>query len=151
MSNEFPSPPEEVKRLSHELELLRSDLQAALSKLGQMDKRLRVAFPGLPKQKKSRATGGNLPATTKSREDLLATFDELVALKREQRDSDFETRVRSLPPEDAIALAIELGAGKGKKTTPRAAQEGIRGRVHETILLNQTRQVADPPDKPTPQ
>ena len=46
---------------------------------------------------------------------------------------------------DVVALAAQLGAGKGKKTSVKAAQEGIRGRVNETILLNQSRQVAERP------
>jgi hypothetical protein len=149
MNNEFPSPPEEVQRLARELELLRSDFQSALSKLNQMDKRLRASFPNLPKKKSKERHHADIPASSKTGEQLLAIFDELVALKRENRDSEFETRLRNLAPEDVIALVTELGAGKGKNTTVKAAQIGIRGRVNETILLNQNRQVADRPEKPT--
>jgi predicted nucleic acid-binding Zn-ribbon protein len=145
MSEEFPSPPEEVQRLARELELLRSDFQGALSKLSQMDKRLRAAFPTLPKSSKKQKPQPNLPASLKKSEELMAIFDEMVTLKREQNDSDFEARLHDLPPEDVVALAVELGAGKGKKTSVKAAQEGIRGRANETILLNKSRQVAERP------
>lgn len=148
MNNEFPTPPEEVQRLANELELLRSDFQGALSKLNQMDKRLRAAFPSLPKPKKRERFQSKIPASTKNSEQLLAIFDELVVLKRENRDHDFEIRLRNLPPEDAVALATELGASKGKKLSLKAALVGIRGRINETILLNQNRQVAERAKQP---
>ena len=96
MNNEFPAPPEEVQRLAQEIELLRSDFQATISKLNQMDKRLRAAFPGLPKRKKPMNLGAEIPATSKSQVELLAIFDALVALKREQRDTEYEANLRSL-------------------------------------------------------
>src|SRR5208282_3612586 len=138
MSDEFPSPPEEVQRLARELELLRSDFQGALSKLSQMERRLRAAFPALRKSSKKQTPQPSLAASLKKSEELMAIFDEMVTLKREQKDSDFEARLRYISPEDVVALAVELGAGKGKKTGVKAAQEGIRGRVNETILLNQS-------------
>lgn len=148
MSNEFPTPPEEVSRLAREMELLRSDLQGGLSKLAQMEKRLRAAFPALPqRQKKAKAP---MPVTTKSRDALFQLFDELVDLKRLGSDSAFESRLRNLPPEDAVAMAVELGSGKGKnKTSAKSALDGIRGRVNEMVLLGQTRQVAERPTTPS--
>jgi hypothetical protein len=52
----------------------------------------------------------------KKSEELMAVFDEMVTLKREQNDSDFEARLHDLSPEEAVALAGELAARQGNKT-----------------------------------
>jgi len=73
-----------------------------------MDERLRASFPQLRKPGKKEKSHAEIPPRSMTSGQLLAIFDRLVALKREKGDADFESRLRKLPPEDAVLLALDL-------------------------------------------
>jgi hypothetical protein len=145
MNSEFPTPPEEVARLARELELLRADFTAGLSKLSQMERRLRAAYPTLPRRAKPRGSSQLDSTPDISREELLTRFENLISLRKSGQDMGYEKALLDMLPGDAVRMAIELGIGKGKKTTPRQAIEGIRRRVGEAVLLEKNRQVEESP------
>src|SRR5438876_9711067 len=111
MNSEFPEPSEEVKRLASEIEMLRSDIQVAIKKLGQMEKRLRAVFPNLPKKPKAIKPEAR-PLSNKSPEQLKEDFQLILRAVEESGPQGFDSMVASLQQEDVIALAIELGVGQ---------------------------------------
>jgi hypothetical protein len=139
MNNEFPQPAEEVKRLASEIEALRGDMQASFRKLAQMEKRLRSVFPNLPKKPKALPEKARQP-TNKSEEQLKEDFQRILKAVEESGPQGFDSVVASLPQEDVIALAVELGIGQPKRTSFSKAIEGIRKRVQERRMLGHTRQ-----------
>lgn len=137
MNNEFPQPSEEVKRLASEIEALRSDMQLSFRKLAQMEKRLRSVFPNLPKKPKA-APEHVRPRSSKTEAQLEADFQKLLKAVEESGPQGFASVIESLPEEDVIALAVELGVGQPKRTGLNKAIEGIRKRVQERRLLGHT-------------
>ncbi|HEU5125245.1 MAG TPA: hypothetical protein VFW05_14420 [Verrucomicrobiae bacterium] len=138
MSNEFPQPGEEVKRLVSEIEALRGDMQVAFRKLVQMEKRLRAVFPDLPKKPKATPEQARQPST-KSEAQLQEDFQRILKAVEESGPQGFDSVVSSLPQEDVIALAVELGVGQPKRTSLPKAIDGIRKRVQERRMLGHTR------------
>ncbi len=138
MGNEFPQPSEEIERLTSEIESLRDDMQMALRKLAQMEKRLRTVFPNLPKKPKS-ARGDAHQLSTKTEEQLQEDFQRFIKAVEESGPRGFDSVISSLPQEDVIALAVELGVGQKKRTSLTKAIDGIRKRVQERMMLGHTR------------
>lgn len=138
MNNEFPQPGEEVKRLSSEIESLRGEMQLAFRKLTQMEKRLRSIFPNLPKKPKSIPEQAR-QQSGKSADQLKEDFQLILKAVEESGAQGFDAAVASLPQEDVIALAVELGVGQPKRTSVGKAIEGIRMRVQERRMLGHTR------------
>lgn len=138
MNNEFPEPGEEIKRLTSEIESLRGDMQNAFRKLSQMEKRLRTIFPNLPKKPMAIKPQPGV-ASHKSSEALQEDFQRILKAVAESGPQGFESVITSLPQEDVIALAVELGVGQPKRTSLNKAIEGIRKRVQERRLLGHTR------------
>src|SRR5260370_13745199 len=138
MSSEFPEPGEEIRRLASEVEALRGEMQLAFRKLAQMEKRLRAVFPNL--RKKPKATEDRpRQQSGKSQEQLKEDFQRILRAVEESGPQGFDSVVASLPPEDVIALALELGVGQPKRTSLRKAIDGIRKRVQERRMLGHTR------------
>lgn len=137
MNNEFPQPSEEVKRLANEIEALRGEMQISFRKLLQMEKRLRSVFPDLPKKPKA-ISHQDRPQSNKSEAQLQADFQTILKAVEESGPQGFDAAISSLPQEDVIALAIELGIGQPKRTSFVKAVEGIRRRVQERRLLGHT-------------
>jgi hypothetical protein len=138
MSNEFPQPGEEVKRLANEIEALRGDMQAAFRKLAQMEKRLRGVFPNLPRKPKTAPEQVRQPSA-KSEAQLQEDFQRILKAVEESGPQGFDSAIGALPPEDVIALAVELGVGQPKRTSLPKAIGGIRKRVQERRMLGHTR------------
>jgi len=138
MNSEFPEPDEEIKRLANESEALRADMHMSFGKLAQMEKRLRAVFPNLPK--KPRATKNQLrQQSSKSEAQLQDDFQKILKAVDESGPSGFDMAISSLPQEDVIALAVELGVGQAKRTSLNKAIDGIRKRVQERRMLGHTR------------
>jgi hypothetical protein len=137
MNSEFPEPGEEVKRLASEIEALRGEMQMSFRKLVQMEKRLRSVFPTLPKKLKA-MPGHERPASSKNEAELEADFQSLLKAVEQSGPHGFDSVISSLPQEDVIALALELGVGQPKRTSFNKAVEGIRKRVQERRLLGHT-------------
>jgi hypothetical protein len=137
MPSDFTPPQEELQRVSGEIAVLRRDFQTALAALGRIEKRLRAAFPNYPSKKPAseRVSAADRPASTKSREQLLADFDSLVAATRERGDSGFHWSLGRLPDQEILAMAYELGVASPKKTSVKKARDGIRKRIQESLLL----------------
>lgn len=138
MSNEFPEPGEEIKRLVNEIESLRADMQDMFRKLSQMEKRLRTVFPSLPKKPKPSKPDPGI-SSNKSPHELQETFQSILKAVQASGPQGFDASIAALAPEDVIALAIELGVGQPKKTSLKKATDGIRLRVQERIMLGHTR------------
>jgi hypothetical protein len=143
MNNEFPQPSEEIKRLASEIEALRGEMQGSFRKLTQMEKRLRAAFPNLPKKPKAMPERLR-QQSTKSEEQLKEDFQRILSAVEESGAQGFDSVVTSLPQEDVIALAVELGVGQPKRTSLDKAIDGIRKRVQERRMLGHTRQGQSP-------
>jgi hypothetical protein len=137
MNSEFPQPGEEVKRLANEIEALRGEMQMSFRKLAQMEKRLRSAFPNLPKNRKT-TPEHERPTSSKTEAQLEADFQSLLKAVEESGPHGFDAVISALPQEDVIALAVELGVGQPKRTSLNKAIEGIRKRVQERRLLGHT-------------
>ena len=138
MSNEFPQPGEEVMRLANEIEALRGDMQVAFRKLAQMEKRLRAVFPNLPKKPKATPEQVRQPSA-KSETQLQEDFQRILKAVEESGPQGFDSVIGTLPPEDVIALAVELGIGQPKRTSLSKAIDGVRKRVQERRMLGHTR------------
>lgn len=138
MNNEFPQPGEEIIRLASEIEALRGDMQASLRKLAQMEKRLRAVFPNLPKKPKATPEKARQPST-KSEAQLQEDFQRILKGVEESGPQGFDLVIASLPQEDVVALAVELGVGQPKRTSLPKAIDGIRKRVQERRMLGHTR------------
>ena len=138
MNDEFPQPGEEIKRLASEIEALRTDMQVSFRKLAQMEKRLRAAFPNLPKKPKPLPEHARQPSG-KSEEQLKEDFQRILKAVEETGPQGFDSVVASLPQEDVIALAVELGVGQPRRTSLSKAIDGIRTRVQERRMLGHTR------------
>lgn len=143
MSNEFPQPGEEIKRLASEIESLRGDMQMAFRKLAQMEKRLRTVFPSLPKRPKA-TPAQKRQLSTKSEEQLKEDFQRILKAVEESGPQGFDALISSLPQEDVIALAVELGVGQPKRTSLSKAIDGIRKRVQERRMLGHTQHGQSP-------
>jgi hypothetical protein len=119
MPSDFTPPSEGLQRLAEEIGLLRRDFQSVIAALGRIEKRLKATFPAYtPKKEKGRQPSSPEPRlqSTKSRNDLMADFDELIAATKERGDAGFETLITNLPDQDVIGLAYELGVGSLKTT-----------------------------------
>jgi hypothetical protein len=138
MSSDFTPPSEELLRLAEEIGLLRRDFQAAMAALRRIEKRLKATFPAYASKKelsRSPSSPESRPPST-NREDLMVDFDRLIAAAKEKGDAGFELFISTLPDQDVIALAYELGVGSLKKTSTNKAREGIWKRIQESLLLN---------------
>ncbi|MDB6124786.1 MAG: hypothetical protein JWQ71_3779 [Pedosphaera sp.] len=138
MSNEFPQPSEEIKRLTSEIESLRAEMQVSFRKLSQMEKRLRAVFPNLPKKPKA-TPGQPRQLSSKSGEQLKEDFQRILQAVEESGPQGFDSTISTLPNEDVLALAVELGVGQPKQTSLSKAVEGIRKRIQERRMLGHTR------------
>jgi len=138
MNSEFPQPGEEITRLASEIGALRGEMQESFRKLAQMEKRLRTVFPNLPKKPKA-IPGQAQQQSTKSEEQLKEDFQRILKAVEESGPQGFESVIASLPQEDVIALAVELGVGQLKRTSLSKAIDGIRKRVQERRMLGYTR------------
>ncbi len=137
MSEDFTQPSGELLRVAEEISLLRREIQMASAALGRIEKRLRVAFPNYPKAKSRSKTllQAKSSEPNKSRDELMAQFEILLAATKENGDVGFSSEIDKLSPEDTIALAYELGVTGSRKMSLKKAQEGIRGRIQESLLL----------------
>jgi hypothetical protein len=137
MPSDFTPPSEELQRLAEEISLLRRDLQAGIAALGRIEKRLKATFPAYTPKKQMRqlSSSDTRPLSTKSRDDLMNDFDSLIAVTKERGDVGFESFLSTLPEQDVIALAHELGVGSSKATSTKKARDGIRKRIQESLLL----------------
>src|SRR5260370_12011160 len=78
--------------------------------------------------------------STKSEEQLKEDFQRILKAVEESGPQGFDSTIASLPQEDVIALAVELGVGQPKRTSFSKAIDGIRKRIQERRMLGHTRQ-----------
>jgi Flp pilus assembly protein TadB len=113
-------------------------MQVAFKKLAQMEKRLRAVFPNLPKKHKATPESAR-QQSTKSEDQLKEDFQRILKAVEESGPQGFDSTLASLPQEDVVALAVELGVGQSKRTSLSKAINGIRKRVQERRMLGHTR------------
>jgi hypothetical protein len=137
----FNTQEEEIRRLGAELGEIKDVLRELARKATAIETRLRRAFPtALPKKPArtaGRARGASLePTMTVSQ--VLAAFDEALALARSSGVEQARTRLDGWVLGDLNLLRAELGASLGKKKPSKVSVlEAIVGRLNESLLLTQ--------------
>jgi hypothetical protein len=149
MPSDFTPPSEELLRLAEEISLLRRDFQVGMAALGRIEKRLKATFPTYAPKKQTRqpSSSDTRRHSTKSRDDLMTDFDSLISATKERGDVGFESFLSTLPEQDVIAMAYELGVGSPKTTSTKKAREGIRENRSSSAL--KTRKTLDNPTQLT--
>ena len=137
MNNEFSRPEEEVLRIADEIRQLKEALQGVNLSIAKIEKRLRNAFPSYPANKRpsKKVDLASTPAQSKSREELLQIFERVLEATKEKGDIGFSRIIETIPDNDLQGLAYELGVSTSKRISNIKAKDGIKGRIHETILL----------------
>lgn len=136
MNSDFPTPAEDLKRISDEIAALRRVLSEALSALTRIEKRVRASYPDYPKAKAPLLHGSAPAAPTKSRQELMTVYDGLLHSIKERGEAGFEEGLNALSEGDLLALAHELGLGGTKKMSVKKARDGIRRRLQESSQLS---------------
>jgi len=141
MSNDFATPPEELKRVADEISRLREQIQTASAVLGRIEKRLKLAFPNYPQNKKAqpKTPTSKRPASNKSRDELLQLFENVLEATKSHGDTGFTAEIAKISDEDVAALALEVGISDSKRISIKKAREGIRKRIQESLLLSSHR------------
>jgi len=135
MSEEFLDKNDELKRASEEISALRKELKLALGTLSRIERRFKVFFPEYVKKSDSRKKLKIAPSSNLNSEQLNKIFQSLVESTLIKGDEGFDQSIESIPSENILSLAIELGVSSISKINLLKAKTGIRGRVQEAIQL----------------
>lgn len=137
MSDDFPKPPEELVRVAAEIAKLREELKTASATLARIEKRIKVAYPNYPQSQRTKSTTRNAPRTpSKPRDELLGIYEAVLSATSEQGEDGFESEIAKLEEKDLSQLAFELGISDSRRMSKKKAREGIRRRIHESLLLS---------------
>lgn len=141
MSDDFATPPEELKRVAEEISRLREQIQSASAVLGRIEKRLKLAFPNYPQNKKAqpKSPAGERAVSNKSRDELLQLFENVLEATKLHGDAGYAAEIAKIADEDVTALAFEVGISGSKRISTKKAREGIRKRIQESLLLSSHR------------
>lgn len=124
----------ELSKLAQEIGTLREQVAMVAAALNRIEKRLKLVFPDYTKIGKPVGPAKGV-LSDKTREQLLFIFEELLAVARSGGDIPLATKLGSINAVDLVALAYELGVSDKKKIGLPKAKEGIRRRIHESLLL----------------
>lgn len=130
-----PGSLEELQKLSREIATLREQIVGVSNALNRIEKRLLIVFPQYEKRKKFPKHSGAEGASTKTREELLSIFEELLGATRTGGDGGFSMKIAQIAPGDLTALAYELGATDRRKVGVAKATDGVKRRIQESLLL----------------
>ncbi len=141
MSDDFATPPEELKRVADEISRLREQIQSASAVLGRIEKRLKLAFPNYPQNKRtqSKPATGERVVSNKSRDEILKLFENVLEATKVHGDAGYAAGIEKITDEDVRALAFEVGVSESKRISTKKAREGIRKRIQESLLLSSHR------------
>ncbi len=144
--NFFRTSDEELVRLNRELAETRELLRDGLARLNQIERHLKRAFGGkvnsTKEHPKPRELGSEHPAI--SPEEALDLFRELTDLSREKGSLAVEDSLERMTIADLKLMARELGISFSSKPARRNLHAGIRGRISESVMLSQNRNVTAP-------
>lgn len=143
----FRTPQEELARLNGELVELRATLREISERLGHIERHVKRAFgvketPKTNKTQKRKDTESEAPSI--SPEKALEVFRELTEVTREKGNAAAESRLDLLNITDLRLLARELGVTFSSKPSRKNLHAGIRGRIMESLMLSQNRNVTGP-------
>jgi len=145
MPDDVQSKDSVVKAVADEIAMLRRELQQASASLNRIEKRLRFNFPDYPKPspRKSGKAPGDEIVSAKDRDELLRYYEAILDAIKGNGDSGFRGAVSKLSDADVAALAYELGAVPSRKAGRKRAEEAIRRRAQESMLLQARRAEPD--------
>lgn len=137
----FRTPVEELEHLQNELAGIRSLLREATVKLGQIERHVRRAFPDYKPAKtvtsgKSQARSPEENKPSLVHETALELFDTLRHIAENEGSSAIERRLSELSMANIRYLSQELGLPSGSKLSRTKLNNGIVGRLNESILLS---------------
>jgi hypothetical protein len=130
---------EDVEALASEMHDLKEVLREVSGKLGRIEKRLRVFFPGsfpAPKARTGKTSDVRESVPTITPQQALDLYSELVALARSGQEQRVAERAAGLELVDLALLVRELGAPLGKKPTRAGLTRSLMGRLKESVLLS---------------
>lgn len=158
MSNHsvFRNPNQELELLTKQIAEMKSVLREMSTKLGQVERHALRAFGAGPSRrqprtsngKSSRESSGETPSL--SGEDALKLFEILVTQWREQGGESVEAALENLIVADVRLLAGELGIPAHNKLSRRNLTLKVLGRVNESVMLTQNKNVTLPRTAETP-
>jgi hypothetical protein len=148
MSSEqfFRTSEEELARLNSELAEIRDLMRDVSTRLGQIERHVKRAFGVTEIQKTTTAgvkeTGPDKPSISPG--EALEVFRKLTDVSRAEGSTAVEERLEQMTIPDLKVMAHELGVSFSSKPTRRNLHAGIRGRVSESVMLSQNRNVTLP-------
>ncbi len=139
--NMFRTPEQEAQELAREIRELKEILREISRKLGQIESRVKRAFPsalptGSTASRRVRTPKlGDEPTLTP--QAALKLYDELVQVAKEGNREEVQRRLENLYLPDLALLCRELGVSLGKKKPSRKTLlNGVLGRVNESVMLS---------------
>lgn len=137
-NSDFRTQIEELVHLQEEISGIRSLIREATSKLNQIERHLKRAFPEYKPVKTNfvnkRVLGEE--KTTLVRESALKLFDSLRQVAQDEGGNAIEKRLSALSMADIRYLSQELGLPSGSKLSRTKLNSGIVGRLNESIMLS---------------
>jgi hypothetical protein len=145
--NFFRTPEEELVRLNGELSEIRDVMRDISARLSQIERHVKRAFgvrasPKATPSSKAKEPGPDKPSI--SPEKALELFRELTELSRSAGSPAVEDRLERMSIADLKVMAHELGVSFPSKPTRKSLHAGIRGRISESVMLSQNRNVTVP-------
>lgn len=145
----FRSPSEEIERLTQEIAEIKSAMREIAGRLSQIERHARRSL-GTPRSGKSpqsrpsQERPADSGAPTVSREEALKVFEDLTGIWRDRGGVEVETRLAQLGAPDLKLMAHELGLSFENKPSRRGLQDGIIGRIKESVMLSRNTNVTAP-------
>jgi len=147
MSSEkfFRTPEEELARLTTELGEIRDSMREVSARLSQIEHHVKRAF-GVQEIRKTTPTTKEPSSLNPSISpaEALDLFRNLTDVSREEGSAAVEQRLEQMSIPDLKLLAHELGVSFSSKPGRKSLHAGIRGRVSESVMLSQNRNVTLP-------
>jgi len=144
--NFFRTPQEELARLNSELREIRDLTREVSTRLSQIEHHVKRAFGShegpKPTTVKAKETGSEKPSISPA--EAIELFRKLTDISREEGSVAVEERLEQMSIVDLKLMAHELGVPFSGKPTRRSLHAGIRGRVSESVMLSQNRNVTLP-------
>ncbi len=144
--NFFRTSEEELARLNSELGEIHDLMRDVSARLGQIERHVKRAFGVKEIQKtttaKAKATGSDQPSMSPG--EALEVFRKLTDVSRAEGSTAVEERLEQMSIPDLKLVAHELGVSFSSKPTRKNLHTGIRGRVSESVMLSQNRNVTLP-------
>jgi hypothetical protein len=143
----FRTPEEELNRLNTELAELRELMRDVAGRLNQIERHVKRAFGVKQTPRASGKQKESQQGATISPDEALNQFRELTDLSREGGSDAVEHRLAQMSIANLKVMAHELGVSFPSKPNRKNLQAGIRGRISESVMLTQNRNIMSPTAK----